>query len=290
MIKNIDFMDAGYCTHPEFVTIKGGRFQTKIYPAMFMHIEHPVHGHILYDTGYSDYFFQETRNFPNKLYALTTPVHVHSDEFAISRLKAKGIEANDINYIIISHFHGDHIAGLRDFPKAKFIYLKSDYEKLKNLRGIKALLNGFLPGLLPKDFENRSIQIDQNYTKRNFHSRIESIFDNTFDILGDGSLIAVDLPGHTSQQMGLYLKSEVKEYFLVADSVWHSRSIRENITPHFITNLIHSNSRKLYETINKLHQLYQYEPHIEYVPSHCGEKFCQHVHQSSLDKSQINGI
>ena len=64
MQLNINFLDAGYCTHPECITIKGVRYKNKIYPAMIIHIEHPKFGHILYDTGYSSRFAEETKSYP----------------------------------------------------------------------------------------------------------------------------------------------------------------------------------------------------------------------------------
>ena len=290
MDLKIDFLDAGYCTHPECMTIKGGRLKSKVYPAMFIHIEHPKFGHILYDTGYSKRFEEETSTFPNKFYAYLTPVFVDGESCAKGKLKEKGIEASEVNYIIISHFHADHIAGLSDFNKAKFIYLKNDYEKIKDLKGVKALLNGFLPGLIPKDFEKRSIAIDEKYKAKNLNSQIESLFENTFDIFGDGSLIAVDLPGHTSAQMGLYMKSKEQEYLLVADSCWMSKSIRENIGPNFMAKLITSNSKEYYKTLSKLHKLYKENPSIMQIPSHCGEMFDQLVTNCNWDKKELNSL
>lgn len=49
---------AGYCTHPEFLTLRGGRLKPVPFPAGFACIIHPVHGPILLDTGYSSRFFQ----------------------------------------------------------------------------------------------------------------------------------------------------------------------------------------------------------------------------------------
>jgi len=286
----INFLDAGYCTHPECITLKGASLKSKVYPSMFIHIEHPKFGHILYDTGYSKKFKEETSHFPNKFYALITPVHVTDEDCAKSKLKALGVEPKDVNYIICSHFHADHIGGLSDFPSAKFIYLKSDYEKVKNLSGVRALLNGFLPGLIPKDFEQRSMAIDDHYRVKNFNSKIESLFDYSYDLFGDGSLIAVDLPGHTSAQMGLYMRGVDKEYLLVADSCWMSKSIRENTGPSFITKLITFNSGQYYNTLGQLHLLHKSAPDIEQIPSHCGEKFMELVESCNWEKKNLNGV
>ena len=290
MELKINFLDAGYCSHPECITLKGGRFQTKKYPSMFMHIEHPTHGHILYDTGYSERFHHETKNFPNKLYALLTPVFVNDKDIAISKLKEMGVEKDDVKYIIISHFHADHISAIADFPNAKYIYLKDDYDKVKGLKGIRGLLNGFLPGLLPKDFEQRSIQIDDKYKMTKMDHKIGDYFKYTYDIFGDGSLVAVDLPGHTSAQLGLYMRTKTKDFFLVADSCWHSKSIRDNTRPSLLTNLIHHNSKNLYQTLESLHKLYLEDQSLEQIPSHCGEVFHKYVEFCHWNKKNVNGV
>lgn len=290
MTLKISFLDAGYCTHPECITLRGGRFSSKVYPAMFIHIEHPKFGHILYDTGYSKKFKEVTSSYPNKLYALITPVYVNDNECALEKMKSRGVNPEDISYIILSHFHADHIGGINDFPKAKFIYLKSDYENIKHLKGFRALLNGFIPELIPRDFEQRSIKIDEKYRTKNYNSKIESLFEYSYDLFQDGSVIAVDLPGHTSSQMGLYLRGEDKEYLLVADSCWLSKSIRENKGPSFISKLIVHNSKEYHKTLSKLHLLYKSNPEIEQIPSHCGEKFMKLVEDCHFEKINLNGL
>ncbi|MCT4640766.1 MAG: MBL fold metallo-hydrolase [Bacteriovoracaceae bacterium] len=290
MNLKINFLDAGYCTHPECMTIRGGRLKSKIYPAMFMHIEHPKHGHILYDTGYSRDFEKETASFPNKLYAMLTPVILKDDGCAKGRLKKLGVNPEDISYIIISHFHADHISGLKDFKNAKFIYLKKEFVRVSKLKGLKALVNGVLPGLIPKDFEQRAIAIDENYKYKNYNSDIEAFFEYSYDIFGDGSIVAVDLPGHSEAQMGLYLRQEDKEYFLVADSCWLSESIRKNIGPNFMAKLITFNNKEYVRTLDKLHHLYIKNPNIKQVPSHCGEVFRELVKDCNWDTKDLNGI
>jgi glyoxylase-like metal-dependent hydrolase (beta-lactamase superfamily II) len=270
MSLKINFFKAGYCTHPEAIVIQDGRWKTAKFPSMFALISHPEHGHILFDTGYSNRFFEETRSFPFNLYALTTPVYFQPEDSAVHQLQAAGIDAAAIRYIIISHFHADHIGGLKDFPNAKFIYFNSAYKSVKDRRGINALQAGFLSGLIPTDFEDRSSFVEDR--------QIGSLptqympFDTGFDLFRDGSLLAVELPGHAAGQLGLFfIDLNYQDYFLIADACWLSRAYQEFVKPHPITNLISANGREYVDTLSKIHQLHKSNPDLKIIPTHCSK-------------------
>lgn len=61
-------------------------------------------------------------------------------------LQKLGLEVGDIDYIIITHSHHDHIANLRRFPKAKAVI---QYAELEQIRHPFA----YEKSLLPKDFQ-----------------------------------------------------------------------------------------------------------------------------------------
>lgn len=197
MSIKVKFFQAGYCTHPEAVVIRNGRWKTANFPSIFALISHPKFGAILFDTGYSDRFFQETRSFPFSLYPLITPVYLQSEDSAVHQLTKYGVSPETVRYIIISHFHPDHIGGLQDFPNAQFICFRSAYEAVKSLRNTAALKAGFLPGLLPPDFEQRVLFVEDK-TTISLPSEYGS-FNTGFDLFGDGSLAGVELPGHADR-------------------------------------------------------------------------------------------
>jgi len=267
MIK-ATFFQAGSCTHPEAIVIRDGRWKTTSFPSVFALILHPQVGYILFDTGYSDRFFEETRHFPLRLYALTTPVFFQPEDSAVSQLQKQGIKPTTVQLIIISHFHADHIGGLRDFPTAKFVCFQSAYEAVKHRRGINALKAGFLSGLLPSDFEQRAIFVED----KNIVSLPPEYapFETGFDLLGDGSLLVVELPGHATGQLGLFFSdANHQSYFLIADACWLSRAYQEFVQPHPIANLIFANGQDYVDTLSKIHQLHQLNPELKIIPTHC---------------------
>ncbi len=266
---NITFLQAGYCTHPEAMVIPGGSWKPMSFPALFALIEHPI-GFILFDTGYSERFYQETQQFPEKIYNWITPVYLQPQETAVSQLQQQGIEPEAIKIIIISHFHADHIGGLKDFPNAQLICFQSAYSAVQNKQGFKALKAGFLSGLMPKDFEQRVQFINpQNSVKL---PRELLPFEQGFDLLGDNSLLGIELPGHVTGQLGLFLTDQTKQpYFLIADACWLSRAYQEFILPNRLTDLIVNDKQAYRDTLKKLNQLHKNNPNLKIIPSHCSE-------------------
>jgi glyoxylase-like metal-dependent hydrolase (beta-lactamase superfamily II) len=264
----LKLLAAGYCKHPEFFTIKGGTWKPVPFPAGFALIRHPEHGCILFDTGYSSRFVEETRKLPELLYRLITPVTFSEQDSALNQLRGLGIEADEVRYIVLSHFHADHTAGLRDFPHARLIYKREAYDAVKVLGTFASVKAGYLPGLLPEDFGRRSIFVEDAGQRR----LPEGFpFPDGYDLFGDGSLVAVDVPGHAAGQIGLFVRTASGEVFLCADAVWSSRAFREGRKPHAAARIIMSDSRRYEESFERLSRLHRDYPDIRIIPSHCGE-------------------
>lgn len=255
--------EAGFCKHCEKMTLKNGRFKQEEYPALCALIKHPQRGYILFDTGYSERFYGLTQKFPFSLYRYLTPVTIKKT--LKEQLQERHIHPDDIRYIVISHFHADHIGSLNDFPNAHFICHQDALADIKDKKGLKALLQGFLPGLLPSNFYERLSTIGQNETA--LASQLAP-FSMGFDVFNDGLIYAISLPGHAQGQIGLYFKAE-QDTFLIADSCWHQETFKELIYPNGLTYLIHHDKKAYQLTIKKLHSLYQHNKNIDIIPSHC---------------------
>ena len=288
-LKQVNFFDGGHCTHVERMVLTTGRYCNTKFPSIFVHIEHPSKGHILYDTGYGQQFIDETKSFPFNIYAKMTPVHLSKNDTAVIKLQGIGVAPEDIKYIIISHFHGDHVAALKDFPNAEFIYLKEAYDCLKDLGDFMSLKNGFIPNLLPPDFESRSkvITISQEYT--NTKKSYYQIFDKYYDLFGDESLIGVKLPGHAKGQLGLMFRFQAKKFFLIADSCWMSEGYEKLIEPAGISYLIADSKKEYLETLKKINELHKSTEFV-IIPSHCGKKFVEYVKETHISLDKMNGL
>ena len=116
MIVDFKLLNSGFCTSIAKFAIKTSPWRCCKFPAMFGLIHHPEHGYILFDTGHSDKFHELTNKFPMQIYRWL--IHVEHDKTlgAAHQLQQLGVKPEEINYIIISHFHADHMDHCMIFP------------------------------------------------------------------------------------------------------------------------------------------------------------------------------
>ncbi len=250
-----EVLSAGYTTAPEGAVIQGGSwFKRVTFQATAVLLRHPRLGVVLFDTSYAPRFLDETKRWPGILYGLVTPVKLSPLGSLVAQLAARGIAAADVRHIFVSHFHGDHIAGLRDFPQATFYCSETAWRAVQSLRGFSGVRHGFLPGLVPDDFAQRV-----------------KFIDHGGDVFGDGSARALALPGHATGQMGLWFRDDrEREILLAADACWLSDAYRRRVMPHAITRALHDWDAYA-STLGQLHELHRQRPKVIIVPCHCPE-------------------
>ncbi len=275
----LHLLRVGACRHLECMAARGGRWALMDFPALCGLIQHPTRGWILFDTGYAEHFFTATESFPERFYRIALPIDLPPNECLSAQLAELGLTAADIGAVIISHYHGDHIAGLRDFTQARFIALRKDTQHFMALTGRRwrATLQGYLPGLLPVDFLPR-LQLADNCTAVALPAWLHP-FTTGFDLLGDGSLIGVPLPGHSSGQMGLFIPdADGRPVFLIGDAAWSLPFLRKGRLPSRLTTMVMAERRTYAQTFMGLHNLALRETAIALLPSHCSIAWQEYLH------------
>lgn len=271
----VHLLKVGSCRHVECLAIRGGRFSPVSFPSLSALIIHPDAGPILFDTGYAQHFHDATQSFPERLYRLATPMRLPPAQRLEQHLLRHGLRLQDIRHCIVSHFHGDHVAGLRDLPAASVIAMKSGYESMLRRGRWGGVLQGILPDLLPADLPQR-LSFAETYPEVVLPSPWE-VLGRGHDILGDGSLIGVPLPGHHAGHMGLLLRDEQdRTVLLAADSSWSLNAVRENIPPSRLVRPIIHDWRGYCRTLNTLHLLLARHAELIVLPSHCDQGLAQY--------------
>ena len=274
MTLSLQLFTGGYCTHPGFVVNpRREGWARHQFPALFALIRHPARGLILYDTGYAPRFFQETARLPAALYRYATPVVCTEADTAVAQLARQGIQPADISLIVVSHFHADHVAGLLDFPQARLLYLRAALDPHFQQRPtLSNLRRGLLPNLLPADLAERTTLADDQPVVP-----LPGLapFDTGYDLLGDGSLLGIDLSGHAPGQLGVALTTPAGAVLLAADACWTRHAYESLEMPWPPVRLIKHDMAQYHTQIHKLHALAAARPDLRIVPSHCAESIAR---------------
>jgi glyoxylase-like metal-dependent hydrolase (beta-lactamase superfamily II) len=274
-VVHCHILDTGYCLAREKYILQGGAWRMIACHSLVALLHHPEHGWLLWDTGYAPRMLEVTRRLPFALYRMATPLRLKAELAVVAQLPRLGLQASDIRHVVISHFHADHIAGLRDFPAAAYIASQRAYSDIASRQGLSALSRAFLPALLPEQFERQATLLPP------FQDKPLPALGATHDLFHDGSLLLVELPGHACGQIGLLACTTRGRILFAADGCWMRRALRENRPPSRLTNLFVDDPILVRATLQRLHDFARTQPDVTIIPSHCPEAFASEVSDGS---------
>ncbi len=155
-------------------------------PTVAYLVEHPSLGRILLDTGVraGDCAFG-TRPF------FWVPCRATPGGDVVSQLHERGLSARDLDYVFLSHFHGDHASGLAallETARPNPPRLVTSRDELAAVRRGFRMRDGYIASMLQDDATVETI--DDRLVPMPLVGR-------ACDFFGDGSLWLVPTPGHT---------------------------------------------------------------------------------------------
>ncbi|CAN5346170.1 MBL fold metallo-hydrolase [soil metagenome] len=263
-------LQAGSCKHPAAMARRGASWSPAVFPALAGLILHPTVGPVLFDTGYDPAFFEATNPFPERLYRWATPVDLPDGAPVSDQLVRFGLKPADVRAVVISHFHGDHVAGLHAFPKATLFCARAGLDDARRPGRLAQVRRGILGGLTPADIDARARFFED--MPRTALGTDMAPFENGADLFGDGAMIAVPLPGHCPGHWGLLLRGEDdRNRFLIGDAAWSRAAVRDDAPPPRLTTDILGATQVYRRTLNDLHRLSVRRPELVLIPSHCPE-------------------
>lgn len=218
-------------------------------------IKHPK-GDVLIDTGLGreiEQQFESNSFFDRQLFKFDglDPVY--------DQLIRNNVDPITVSKIVPTHLHWDHASGIEDFKQAQVWVQKEELEEAQL---------GQAPAHLQSQIDDPKIQWNI-YTLNNEPYKG---FSRSLDVYQDGSIVLVDLSGHSAAQVGIFLTvSSGKQFFFVGDTTWTSKGIEDNSPrSNLIKWLVHLNwsDEKNTEQIEKLHQFQKNNQSITIVPAH----------------------
>jgi N-acyl homoserine lactone hydrolase len=172
-------------------------------------IEHPK-GRAIFDSG----LHRELQKGGERLGSLgkVFKIHYQAGEDLASRLQARQVAPDRIDYLINSHLHFDHVGGNADLPNAKLVLQRREWEAAG----------------------------DPEQARRNGYNRADfdlgqqlQLIDGEHDLFGDGSVACIPTYGHTAGHQSLRVRSANGEAVLTADSRYMRKVLDDMVLPPF---------------------------------------------------------
>jgi N-acyl homoserine lactone hydrolase len=252
----VSFLRSGTTVIPEFLIKRGS---ISLEPHVVAHgavlIRHP-HGTFLFDSGLCEdigLFLMDQSLFFSKTLGNFTMEH------SISALLAQqDLEPRDLDFVLLSHLHWDHVAGVPDLPEVRLRIHRVEYDAA--CQGLMEQNQGLVRRLL----SNNPVDLF-DLTGPPYEG-----FRSSHDLFGDGSLVLVPLSGHTSGQLGLFInRSNGSPLFLVSDAVFCAENYLRPTPLHpLLWSLVTHDSATALQTLIDLHHFALRHPEIPMIAMH----------------------
>ena len=214
-------------------------------------IRHPK-ATFLFDTGFGANVDEHIKNIPFLMRKLT---NYDKERPAAAQLAEHGIRPEQINMILISHSHWDHVSGWEDFSQIEGWMTREE-----------AAYSRTLP-----DRELMKQMIDKVKLREiDINGPAYENFDRSLDLFGDGSIVLVPLPGHTPGSMGMFVNLRSgKRFFFIGDLTWALEGVQLPAErPWMSRKLVDQDEETVRHSIVRVHQLLNRYPEMIVVPAH----------------------
>jgi N-acyl homoserine lactone hydrolase len=161
-------------------------------------------GLVLFDTGLDPAIATDPnyvdsaigRFFMRRVFRLT----IGPDDTVAKNLNRLNLRAEDVNTVVVSHLHFDHIGGIADVPQAELLVSRDEWQQLSEPHPDHDYFfreHIQLPGA-------KWLSIDFKPTK----DPLLAPFGGCYDVMGDGTLMLLPTPGHTVGSLSMLVRAD----------------------------------------------------------------------------------
>lgn len=163
-------------------------------------VVHP-RGMLIYDTGLND------RLVGRPLYENVLDGYAQVKFNTLSgQLADIGITPRNIDYLVLSHYHWDHIGNAGDFAGSTWLVYQGDRDRM------------FSSAARAQPWFNQYSALQNSKTK---------ILTGDYDVFGDGSVIVLATPGHTEGHCSLLVRLKNTGPVVLSGDLYHYQEERD---------------------------------------------------------------
>lgn len=217
-------------------------------------VEHP-RGRLLIDAGVGKRVRAHLSTTP---FLLRTLAELTVKLPTVDALGGRGLQATDVEGIVLTHSHWDHVSGLADLrgvpvwiTPEELAHARSDDEGGKLYRQLEA----------EGPFELRELS---------FAGEAFGPFERSHDFYEDGSVVIVPMPGHTPGSVGVFVTDAAgKRALIIGDTSWTKEGVDWPAEkPWLARRMVDHDASQVRKQLVLLHQLQRANPELLIVPAH----------------------
>jgi glyoxylase-like metal-dependent hydrolase (beta-lactamase superfamily II) len=163
---------------------------------------------ILFDTGLPPELRDEGSELARELAAFFR-CELPQGTNLVERLRSCGIESGDVDMVVLSHMHFDHVGGISLVPDAELVVQRAEWEAVI-----------------------ADVEGDQYVSADVSEMRPRRLLDGDWDIFGDGRIVVTSTVGHTAGHQSLrIITDDARELILCGDACYLRRSLETRSLP-----------------------------------------------------------
>jgi glyoxylase-like metal-dependent hydrolase (beta-lactamase superfamily II) len=217
-----------------------GLEQFRTSPSFSFLVEHPSGRKLVFDLGIR----KDHQNYSKKIaeYLPTTNYDIQVSKNVVEILQEQGVKPNEIEAVIWSHWHWDHIGDPSSFPHSVDLVVGSGFKE--------AMLPGYPAN--PDSPIRESDYANRNLREITFDTHLKIGKFPAYDYFGDGSFYLLDSPGHAIGHLCGFARTTTgtgaDTFVLMGGDICHYAGVfrpsqrlpvPDSITPH-PCNILHS--------------------------------------------------
>jgi len=192
-------------------------------PVQAFLVEHPGAGLLLIDTGFHASVAVDPRQGMGRLGGLIfKQIQMDQRQAVPAQLRERGLDADDVSAVLMTHLHSDHASGIAQFPEATFVLSAQEWQSAAE----GSQTEGYIRRQFDHAFDYRTVDFESA------DADSFATFGRALDLFGDGSVRMLFTPGHTAGHCSYLLQLSDGQVLLTGDAAYTRRTIDDTALPY----------------------------------------------------------